>query len=95
MSPSSSIFALLMTSILFLLHIFTTHSITMKYLERPLAATKFEIRISKYETNSNDKKPNAPNFTEASYNQCLTVMHFKKRALKTKGTGYLSLSHDK
>ena len=26
------------------------------------AATKFEIRISKYETNSNDQKPNAPNF---------------------------------
>jgi len=28
-----------------------------------LAATKFEIRISKYETNLNDKKLNAPNFT--------------------------------
>ena len=28
-------------------------------LARPLAATKFEIRISKYETISNDKKLNA------------------------------------
>ncbi len=37
--------------------------LTTEYLARPLAATKFEIRMSKYETNSNDKKPNAPNFT--------------------------------
>ncbi len=36
---------------------------TTDFLARPLAATKFEIRISKYETISNDKKLNAPNFT--------------------------------
>ncbi len=34
-----------------------------EYLARPLAATKFEIRISKYETISNDKELNAHNFT--------------------------------
>ena len=32
-------------------------------LARPLAATKFEYRNSKYETISNDKQLNAPNFT--------------------------------
>ena len=37
--------------------------LTTKYLARPLAATKSEIRISKYETISNDKKLNAQNFT--------------------------------
>jgi hypothetical protein len=36
---------------------------TITYLALPLAATKFEIRISKYETISNDKKLNAQNFT--------------------------------
>jgi hypothetical protein len=34
--------------------LFTTKN--TKDMARPLAATKFEIRISKYETNSNDKK---------------------------------------
>ena len=37
--------------------------LTTEDLARPLAATKFEIRISKYETISNDKKLNAQNFT--------------------------------
>ena len=32
-----------------------------KHLARSLAATKFEIRMSKYETNPNDKKSNTPN----------------------------------
>ncbi len=36
---------------------------TQIFLARPLAATKFEIRISKYETNPNDKKLNAQNLT--------------------------------
>ncbi|QII12780.1 hypothetical protein KsCSTR_34000 [Candidatus Kuenenia stuttgartiensis] len=40
--------------------------------------------ITKYETNSNDKKTNATNFTETSSNQCLTIMHFEKLALKTR-----------
>jgi len=36
---------------------------TTDYLARPLAATKSEIRISKYETISNDKKLNDQNLT--------------------------------
>jgi len=35
---------------------------TTDCLARPLAATKFEIQISKYETISNGKKLNAQNF---------------------------------
>ncbi|TVM02319.1 hypothetical protein [Candidatus Kuenenia stuttgartiensis] len=46
---------------------------TTSYFAQPLAAT-----------NSNDKNLNAPNFTQASSNQCFTVMPFEKRALKTR-----------